>query len=439
MATALQPSRPSHRMHMAYGLMGAPLAFGALPLYVALPHHYAQLPGVDMASLGAVLLAARALDAAIDPAVGRWVDALLRRSERHTWLVIALGSVVLAISFALLWRVPPDISPLTWLLMVLPVCTLSCSGLGIAHLAWGTRWHGSAVWRARVAAWREGASLVGVMLASALIGLSTGLWLGAALVMGLIIGLLGLRHTFGFQPPGAIAASSPLPGTPSPWANPAFRRLAAVHLLNGMASAIPATLLPFFVADRLQLPDLQGMFLLGYFGAAALAVPWWLRAVARWGLAPTWRWGMVFTVLAFVLTPLLEAGDAGWFMAICVASGAALGADLAVPGALLTGLVQQGHRSADDPAPSAEAAPSRSSAGLHAGWWAFIGKLSLALAAGLSLPLLQAWGYEVGSHDPLTQQPLVMAYAGLPCALKAMAVLALWWGERQHPEWRTCS
>ena len=429
----------SRRMHIAYGLMGAPLAFGALPLYVALPHHYAQLPGVDMAWLGAVLLAARGLDAAIDPAVGRWVDALLRRSERHAWGLVALGSVVLAISFALLWRVPNGVSPLTWLLLVLPVCTLSCSALGIVHLAWGTRWHGTAVWRARVAAWREGSSLIGVMLASALMGLSSGLWLEVALVTGLLIGLLGLRRTFGFRPSRASEPLSPQPDMPSPWRNPAFRRLAAVHLLNGMASAIPATLLPFFVADRLQVPHLQGMFLLGYFGAAALTVPWWLRAVARWGLAPTWRRGMVCTVLAFVMTPLLGAGDTAWFMAICVASGAALGADLAVPGALLTGLVQQGHRSPHDPSHSAQTEAAASSAGLHAGWWAFIGKLSLALAAGLSLPLLQAWGYELGSDDPLAQQPLVLAYAGLPCVLKLMAVIALWWGERQHPEWRTSS
>ncbi len=427
----------SQRTQVAYGLLGAPLAFGALPLYVALPHHYAQLPGVDMASLGAVLLAARGLDAVIDPAVGRWVDSLLRRGEQHAWRVACLGSMVLAIGFALLWQVPEGISPLAWLLLTLPVCTVACSSLTIAHLAWGTRWAGSPVWRARIAAWREGAALLGVMFASALMSLSSAGWLSAALVMGLVIGLLGLRQTFGVQQP-KVTPTAPMRGTPSPWANPAFRRLAMVHLLNGMAAAIPATLLPFFVADRLQLPDLQGMFLLGYFGAAALAVPGWLRAVARWGLAPTWRWGMVCTVLAFVLTPWLGTGDAWGFMAICLASGAALGADLAVPGALLTGLMQETQPQPGEQAPSTKAAAMQSSAGLHAGWWAFIGKLSLALAAGLSLPLLEAWGYQVGSRDPLAQQSLVMAYAGLPCVLKLMAVATLWWGERQHPEWRTC-
>ncbi|PZU43703.1 MAG: MFS transporter [Sphingomonas sp.] len=427
----------SLRTQVAYGLLGAPLAFGALPLYVALPHHYAQLPGVEVGALGAVLLATRGLDAVVDPLLGRWVDSLLRRSERHTWLVACLGCVLLAIGFTMLWRVPEGIAPLLWLLIVLPLCTLACTGLTIMHLAWGTRWQGAPVWRARIATSREASALFGVMLASALMSLPNGLLQSSALVIGLVAGMLGLRRTFELQG-STTAPAATSPKTASPWANPAFRRLATVHLINGMAAAIPATLLPFFVADRLQQPAMQGLFLLGYFGAAALATPWWLNMVARRGLAPTWRRGMVCTVIAFALTPLVSTGDTWWFMAICVTSGAALGADLAVPGALLTGLVQQSAQP-HPPTGAEDQGLQPASAGLHAGWWAFVGKLSLALAAGLSLPLLQAWGYQLGSREPAALQALVLAYAGLPCILKLMAALTLWRGEQKHPTWRACT
>lgn len=427
-------AQPAHLWPWAYGLLAVPLAFGALPLYVALPHHYAQQPGVDLGMLGVVVLLARALDALVDPAVGRWTDALLRDSERRTWVWAALGGVLWAGSFAALWHVPQGISPLGWLMLTLPLCTLACSSLTIVHQAWGTRWAGSAVWRARIAAWREGASLLGVIVASALSGLQHSLWLSLGLALGLVVGLLALRRTFGWAaapdmatPRAADRLASEGAAWWLPWRAPAFRRLAAVHLLNGVAAAIPATLLPFFVADRLQQPDLQGVFLLGYFGAAALALPLWLRLIARLGLAPTWRWGMACTVLAFALTPLLQPGDAWPFLAICLASGAALGADLAVPGALLTGVVHGTGRWADP------------DVGLHAGWWAFLGKLSLALAAGLSLPLLQVWGYQSGSRDEPALQALVLAYAGLPCLLKLMAAATLWWSERQHPEWSACA
>ena len=62
---ASSPSSPASpagafgaRNGLAYGLMGFPLAFAALPLYVILPNHYAREFGVPLATLGAVLLGA---------------------------------------------------------------------------------------------------------------------------------------------------------------------------------------------------------------------------------------------------------------------------------------------------------------------------------------------------------------------------------------------
>ena len=40
------------RNSLAYGLMGLPLAFAALPLSVLLPNHYARQFGVPLAALG---------------------------------------------------------------------------------------------------------------------------------------------------------------------------------------------------------------------------------------------------------------------------------------------------------------------------------------------------------------------------------------------------
>ena len=46
------------RLLAAYGALGLPLAFIALPIYVHLPKLYADF-GLSLASVGAVLLAAR--------------------------------------------------------------------------------------------------------------------------------------------------------------------------------------------------------------------------------------------------------------------------------------------------------------------------------------------------------------------------------------------
>ena len=76
---------------LAYGLLGLPLAFVALPLYVLLPNHYAREFGMPLATLGAVLLAARLFDAFTDPLLGRWSDRLLARSHGALLTAAALA------------------------------------------------------------------------------------------------------------------------------------------------------------------------------------------------------------------------------------------------------------------------------------------------------------------------------------------------------------
>jgi len=181
-----------------------------------------------------------------------------------------------------------------------------------------------------------------------------------------------------------------------------------VFALNGIASAVPATLVLFFVADRLQAPSWAPVFLLSYFLAAALALPGWVRLVARFGLVRSWALGMVVAILSFIGAGALGAGDTGPFLLVCLASGVALGADLALPSALLAQVLR------DQP-----------DTGRYFGWWNCVSKLNLALAAGLALPLLEWGGYAPGVRTPQALQTLSSAYAVLPCLLKLMALAAL--------------
>ena len=66
--------------------------------------------------------------------------------------------------------------------------------------------------------------------------------------------------------------------------------------------------------------------------------------------------------------------------------------------------------------------------GAYFGWWNFATKLNLALAAGLSLPLLALAGYTPGAREPGALQALVFAYCLLPCLLKLLAAASLYLG-----------
>ena len=395
---------------LRYGGLGLPLAFVALPLYVHLPHHYASSFGVPLATLGALLLAARLIDAIADPWIGLGVDRLLGRRSAWRLAVVVPAAVALAAGFHLLFF-PPTRAPdalLAWAGALLVLTYLSYSVLSLLHQAWGARLGGGAAQRTRIVAWREGLALVGVVVASLL---PSGLGLQATSATFAFLLAIGLALLW--QAPRTAPVDAPTASTWSlPWASPAFRRLLLVYLVNGVAAAVPATLVLFFVRDRLELPAYEPLFLGVYFVAGALSMPLWVRLVGRIGLAPAWLTGMGLAVAAFVWVATLGAGDLLPFVVVCLASGLALGADLALPGALLTGVIQRsGHAGGRE--------------GAYFGWWNLATKLNLALAAGLALPLLALAGYAPGSRDADALRALGLAYGLLPCTLKLAAAALL--------------
>ena len=398
-----------------YGLMGLPLAFVALPLYVLLPNYYAREFQIPLAALGAVLLATRLLDALVDPYIGRWSDRLFRHSTRAVLWVACAASLMMALALAGLFmpltREPSRL--LAWSALLLMLTYASFSTITVAHQSWGALLGGDAVMQSRLVAWREGLGLLGVVLASVaplLLGLpATVLLFALALLLGWLAWWRAPRPQTR-QEAQAIGAGLLW----QPWRRLAFRQLLLVFMLNGTASAVPATLVLFFVQDRLQVaPALEPVFLASYFLCAAASMPLWLRGVRRYGLARCWLGGMLLAVAVFVWASQLGAGDALAFALVCMGSGLALGADLALPGAMLAGLVA---RSGD----------LGQSEGTYFGWWNFATKLNLALAAGLALPLLGWFGYAPGGREPAALQALTVAYCLLPSLLKLSAAALLY-------------
>lgn len=395
-----------------YGGLGLPLAFVALPLYVVLPNHYATAFGIPLATLGALLLFARLFDAVADPVIGRLADGWFTRPPAVVMTVAVVAALVLAVGFRGLFFpwVEGTTALLVWCAALLCITYLSYSVLAVVHQAWGARLGGDEGQRARIVSWREGLALVGVLVASVLpsvAGLST-----TSVVFAVLLALGVVLLARAPQPALGRVPAAP-PSLAEPLRVGAFRRLIAIYLVNGVASAVPATLVLFFISDRLQAKAFEPLFLASYFAAGALSMPLWVRLVGRLGLARTWLVGMLLAIVAFVWAALLGEGDVVAYTLVCIASGVALGADLTLPGALLAGVVQRaGHGERLE--------------GAYFGWWNFCTKLNLALAAGVSLPLLQAFGYEPGSRSPEALQALTLAYCLLPCALKLLATGLLW-------------
>lgn len=391
---------------LAYGALGLPLAFAALPIYVHVPHFYAQTAGMNLALLGVILLGARLLDAGIDP----WLGWLADRVPRPT--MVALALLPFAAGFVALLN-PPAAHAAAWLLGSLALTYVGYSAATVAYQAWGADVGSDSGQRTRLTAAREGFGLLGVVLAAALPAmLAANLNEGITRLSWVLPPLLLLAAAATFSRVGAgRPADSPraplLPSLRRVFSDAAFRRLLGVFVPSGIAAALPATLFLFFVADVLERETASGPLLALYFIAGAASLPLWVKLAARLGRVPAWLASMCLSILAFASVSLLGSGDLWAFAAVCVASGLTLGADLALPAAIAADLGER-----------------QGQAGACFGIWNFVAKLNLALAAGLALPLLSLLGYVPGSAQGLGA--LTFAYALLPLAFKALASILLW-------------
>ncbi len=399
-----------------YGLLGLPLAFVALPLYVILPNHYAREFGMPLATLGLVLLFARLFDAFIDPLLGKLSDRLFARSASAILIFSAFACVLLALGFALLFFPPlavrqEQVSLIAWATAMLLITYVAYSALSIAHQSWGAMLGGTEAQRSRLVAWREGLGLIGVILAS-ILPVAGGLIASiATFIIALLLGWLAWTKSV---QPVARKAQESLSNIFQPFKQVPFKQLLIVFLLNGIASAVPATLILFFVQDRLQAPkEMEAAFLGAYFICAALAVPLWLRLIKRIGLTRSWLVGMILAIVVFAWAMQLGSGDTTAFIVICALSGIALSADLTIPSALLAGVIH-------------DAGDRGFAEGAYFGWWNFATKLNLALAAGLTLPLLGLMGYVPGSQSPEGLKALTVVYCLVPIAIKLLAAAALY-------------
>ena len=402
------------RQRLAYGLLGAPLAMAALPVYIHAPKLYGDELGLGLTLTGLILLGSRAIDTLQDPWLGRLADAA--QGRRGGWsLLVTVATLCLLLAYLALFN-PPSTSGGwlgVWFGASLVLVYTAHSALNITYLAWGARASEQSFERTRLVAFREGFALLGVILASLLpmllveqFGVARGWWLFSLLFCAVLLPAvwLLLRHA---PLPGqvmTVMAASML----QPLRHAPFRRLALLFLLNGLAVAIAATLSLFYIADVLRLEAVSGYLLAIYFVSGACSLPFWLWIARRLGRPIAWLLGSLLAVTGFIWALQLGAGDLMPYAVICLLSGAALGADLAMPAAIAADLIPSGER-------------DRSAS--YFGIWSLINKLVLALAAGLALPLLAGFGYQPGGSGGLAA--LALFYAGVPCLIKLFSALLL--------------
>lgn len=405
---SVQAARPALPDRLgAWSGFAAIIAAAGLPIYIYAPKFYADSYGVSLTALGAVLFVLRLLDVVQDPVLG-W---LAERIDRGRTLAVALGAGLLGLSMLGLFAVTPPIAPVLWFALTITGLFTAFSFLTITFYAQGVAKAGALPGgHVRLAAWRETGALLGVCLAA----------VAPTLLAGAVPAPFA-TFAWGFAAAAALATLAMWPewtgrarAEPTPIRaildDPLARRLLILALVNATPVAVSSTLFLFFVESRLRAPGWEGPLLVLFFLSAALSAPLWGALARRFGTRPTLLAAMVLAVASFGFTVTLGPGDAALFAAICLVSGASVGADLTLlPAAFARRM--------------AEVAPN---GGQGFGLWSLVSKFTLAFAAVALLPLLELAGFRAGAENPqVALTVLTVLYAVVPSLLKLVAIVLL--------------
>lgn len=412
-----------------YGAAGLALGMPTIPLLVHLPAVYAVGLGLGLTATGTALFVARALDVVSDPLIGIVSDRLKSRWGRRKPLVL-LGAVTAAVGALFLLGPQPGVGP--WYLAAwAAVLYLGWTLIMIPYQAWGADLSDDYGGRTQVTSVREGFMLCGILLAGAVPAAAAALGHGereallfvawAAIAVGAPLFMLLLA---GVAEPRRKADTA---NAVSPWqdiaglvGNKPFRLLLAGWFVNSLANGIPAVLFILYMKHVLVADELmRGLLTFSYFLAGVCGIPLWGWLASRWDKHRAWCAAMALACLAFAFAPFLGAGDAAAFLAICLISGLALGADLAIPPSIQADVAEYEYwRSGRD----------RTS--LMFGFWSTAMKLAFALSVLIAFPALEWLGFQTdGPTEGNNVMALAVIYAAVPVVLKIATMSMLW----RHP------
>ncbi len=404
--------------YLGYAAPALPLAALYFPVFVYIAPFYSEFRDVSLGALGVLFIAVRLFDAVSDPAMGWLSDRTTNRfGRRRPYLALSVPLICVSVWMLM---VPPADADVWHVAIWLTLLTLSWTVALTPYFAWGAELSGDYAQRATITTWREGASLMGTVLAVILYNISEEPGDGLRNVALMVVVLL------------PIAAAAALFLTPEPRNFSAkrldlrhsltsilqdrlFRRLLLAYFVNGLANALPAGLFLFFIGDLLGAPD-AGWLLLVYFLCAIGGMPIWSWAARNFSKHRAWGGAMIYASVLFAPAVLLGQGDVMWFTVISIATGIALGADLSLPPAIQADVVD------NDTATNGE-----QRTGVFFALWSVATKAALAIAGGTALIILDLSGFVTGGqNDEAALFTLAALYALAPAVLKIIAVAIMW-------------
>ena len=390
-----------------YSLPSIPLAAAQIAVYIAVPAIYSKIAAVGIGITGLVIMISRVIDMITDPILGTYLDRMVEKIGWKFWLLI--GFPLISIGIFILFN-PLDSLEITSLLLGVIFVTLGWTffsipwwGIGIAIS------NSNSNDRFKVVSFRELLTIPGVILGLFLIHFSN--------ISGeifLIISILFLSPLF--------IKKIPIPNIPNVKGtsyflniknlfknNSNFKYLCLSYFFIGLSNGVTSILFILFV--EFIIGGSPQNFLSIYFISAFIGLPFVYMLASKYNKKRIWTSFILLACICFLPVVFLSTNSTTLFMVICIISGFCLSADLIIPSSIQADIIyneQQKNKNV--------------LVGKIYSVWSFIQKLSLALSAGVCLPLLGYFGFNPSEVN--TQLlPLSFAYGIIPIILRIPAII----------------
>ena len=314
------------RILLAYGIgdTGTGMASALVGFYLFV--FYTDVVGLSAWLAGTVLMLVRLWDILSDQLIG-WMSDRTRgvRGPRIPWMLAS--ALPLGLSMALLWWVPPFAEPWTfiWLVLIASLFQATYSGVNLPYSALATELTDNVVLRTRLNSFRFTgsvlASLVGLILGSAMSGRGASGYGLMGCIAGLVLTTSGFASAMGLAPAAAVCQR---PNHHQPplikqlrWLcrNGLFLRVVMMYLLLWGALSLMQPVAIIYLSDLLHLPHSWSTGLLIPFQISALVGLWiWNRFSKRYSRLRALQIGgsawILLSLVAMVLPALPIANNA---------------------------------------------------------------------------------------------------------------------------------
>ena len=419
---------------LAYGLPALPLASLYFSIYVLIGEFYFKNYGLALSVIGSIFIIIRLFDAFTDPIMGYISDNFpLRFGKRKPWVLI--GGILFIFS--------------TWMLFV-PIYKsvdveyfffwlfISAIGWTIAYApyyAMGAELSMDYLERSKVTFCRELFTILGIIFASLLysisfdfdnkifksgIGSNIGLFQicifsSVFFVLSMFLFLLSKSNSkeVSYDKNNILNIFEIFISLKK---QKLMRKLLFSHFINGLANGLPPALFVFYVNSVLKSPEFTGILLFLYFLGALVGVPLWIFISNKLDKHRVWCYAMVYSCFIFIFVLFLEEYDLIFFAIICILSGLALSADLAIPSSIQADIIDLEYLKT-----------GKRLTGQFFAFWGLVSKGAIAISTGVALILLDIIGFNSDENNGKNVLFAVsFIYAGLPIILKILSIYLMW-------------